>query len=100
MQMFESKDKPDWKALIEKQRQSGASVKKWCKQNQIKSSAFYYWQDKLFPKQLQKNSFTELNMRRPNAISLQARGVYIRIGNDCDPNWRKQLLTLFAGAAC
>ena len=89
-----------WKNLIEQQRQSGLSVDKWCLQNQIRSSTFQYWKDKLFSKQLQKNSFTELNVKRPDAISLQAQGLYIRMGSDCDPNLRKQLFALFAGLPC
>lgn len=92
--------KLEWKNLIEQQRQSGLSVDKWCLQNQIRPSAFYYWKDKLFPRQLQKSSFTELNMKRPDAISLQARGLYVRMGSDCDPHLRKQLFALLAGLSC
>ena len=96
-----SKEKQlEWKGLIEQQRQSGLSVKKWCRQNQIRFSAFYYWQDKLFPRVLQKESFTELNTKRPQTLSLQAQGLYIRMGSDCDPHLRKQLFALFAEATC
>lgn len=96
-----SEDKQiEWKNLIDQQGRSGLSVKKWCQQNQIRPYSFYYWKDKLFPKQLQKTSFTELNMNRPDAISVQARGLYIRIGSDCDPHLRKQLFALFAGISC
>ncbi len=90
----------EWKNIIEQQRQSGLSIDKWCRQNQIAPHNFHYWRDKLFPKSLQKSSFTELNMRRPDAISLQARGIYIRMGNDCDLNLRKQLFALFAEVSC
>ena len=92
--------KLEWKNLIEQQRQSGLSVDKWCQQFQIRPSTFQYWKDKLFPKHLQKSSFTELNLKRPDAISLQGRGVYIRLGRDCDLNLRKQLFALFAEGAC
>lgn len=92
--------KLEWENLIEQQRQSGLSVDKWCLQNQIRPSTFQYWKDKLFPKQLQKSSFAELNMKRPDAISLQGRGVYVRLGQDCDLNLRKQLFALFAEGVC
>jgi hypothetical protein len=85
----------EWQELIQKQQVSGLSIQKWCSQNQIKFHQFCYWKEKLFPKQLQKSSFTELSMKRPDAISLQARGIYIRMGNDCDPHLRKQLFALF-----
>ena len=90
----------EWKSLIEQQRQSGLSIKKWCEKHQIHPNTFHYWKDKLFPKQLQKSSFTELNMKRPDAISLHTRGLYIRMGNDCDPHLRKQLFAMFTGLPC
>ena len=89
-----------WKNLVEQQRQSGLSVDKWCLQNQIRPSTFQYWKDKLFPKRLQKSSFAELNMKPPNTISLQARGLYVRMGSDCDPHLRKQLFAVFADLPC
>lgn len=90
----------EWKNLIDQQGQSGLSVKKWCHQNQIRPTTFLYWKEKLYSKQLLKSSFTELNIKRPDAISLQARGVYIRLGADCDLNLRKRLFALFAEVSC
>ena len=92
--------KLEWKNLIEQQRQSGLSVDKWCRQFQIRPSTFQYWKDKLFPKQLQKSSFAELNIKRPDAISLQGRGVYVRMSADCDPNLRRRLFALFTEGLC
>ena len=92
--------KLDWKNLIERQRQSGLSIQKWCSQNQIPPYVFHYWKDKLFPKPLQKASFTELSVKRHNTISLQTRGLDIRIGSDCDNNFRKQLFALLVEASC
>ncbi len=83
--------KLEWKSLIEQQRQSGLSAEKWCQQRQIQSHTFHYWKDKLFPRPLQKSSFAELNMKRSDAVSLQARGLYVRMGSDCDPLLRLQL---------
>ena len=90
----------EWKEQVEKQQASGLSIEKWCLKNQIRPHTFHYWKDKLFPKQLQKSSFAELNMKRPDAISLQAQGLYVRMGRDCDPHLRKQLFALFAGLPC
>jgi hypothetical protein len=92
--------KLEWKNLIEQQRQSGLSVEKWCLREQVRPYTFRYWKEKLFQKPLQKSSFAELNMKRPDAISLQARGLYVRLGPDCDPNLRKQLFALFAEVSC
>jgi len=97
---FSEDQKLEWKQRIDQQRQSGLSIQKWCLQNQIQPHTFHYWKEKLFPKPFQKTSFTELNIKRPDAISLQAYGISIRIGSDCDPILRKQIFALFAGDLC
>ena len=89
-----------WKNLIEEQRQSGLSIKKWCQQQNLIPNTFHYWKNKLFPKELQTSSFVELKVKRPDEISLQTRGLYIQLGSDCDPVLRKQLLALFSEAVC
>lgn len=92
--------KLEWRRLIEEQRQSGISIEKWCQQQNLFPHTFHYWKDKLFPKQPQKTSFAELTIKRRDAISLQARGLHVRISSDCDPMLRTQLFALFAEAAC
>jgi hypothetical protein len=89
-----------WKNLIEEQRQSGLSIKKWCQQQNLVPNIFHYWKAKFFPKELQTSSFVELKVKRPNEISLQTRGLYIRLSSDCDPVLRKELLTVFAESTC
>ena len=86
-----------WKNLIDQQRQSGLSIDKWCLQNQIRPYIFHYWKAKLFPKRLQKTSFTELSIKHPDTISLQTHGLHVQIAADCDPHMRKQLFALFGG---
>lgn len=93
-------EKLEWKSRIEQQRQSGLSVDKWCLQNQVRPSAFQYWKEQLFPRELKKSSFVELKAKRSDTLSLQARGVCIRLGPECDLNLRKQLLALFAEGSC
>jgi hypothetical protein len=90
-----------WKNLIEQQRQSGLSIEKWCLQNQIHPHVFHYWKAKLFPRQLQKTNFTELNIKHsPDTISLETRGLRVRVAADCDPHMRKQLFALLGGWSC
>jgi nitrate/TMAO reductase-like tetraheme cytochrome c subunit len=90
----------EWKRLVEEQRQSGLSIQKWCQQQHLTLNTFHYWKGKLSSKELLSSSFVELKVKRPDEISLQTRGLHIRVSNDCDPVLRKQLLTLFAEAAC
>ncbi|OGN55769.1 MAG: hypothetical protein A3D96_01640 [Chlamydiae bacterium RIFCSPHIGHO2_12_FULL_44_59] len=42
--------KLEWNRLIEEQCQSGLSIEKWCRQQNLISHTFHYWKDKLFPK--------------------------------------------------
>lgn len=92
--------KQEWETKIGEQQESGLSINEWCLQNQVTKASFHYWKEKLNPKKLQKNSFTELSFKKSNAISLQACGISMRISSECDPHLRKQLFALFAEAAC
>lgn len=44
--------KQEWQNIILRQRQSGLSINRWCQENHIATSVFYYWQKKLFPSSL------------------------------------------------
>ncbi len=70
-----------WKERIQQQQASNLSIEKWCRQHQIRPHTFHYWKEKLFPKQLQRSSFAELNVKRPDAISLQAQGIYTQMNS-------------------
>ena len=89
-----------WRTLIEKQKQSGLPIRKWCLQNEVNPHTFCYWKARLFPKQLQKSSFIELKPKSSEAISLRARGFYIRMESSCDPHLRKQLFALIGELSC
>lgn len=98
-----SKSEESWlesKRLVEEQRSSGLSARKWCLQNQIHPSTFHSWVKKIPQQQLQKSSFTELVCKQSNEISLQMRGFSIHIGEDCDPALRKRFFNLLAEWAC
>ena len=100
MQRPASEDKKlEWNHLIKQQRLSGLSIEKWCLQNQIRPHTFRYWKEKLF-EPLQKSSFAELPIKRPDAVLFQIRGLHIRMDSDCDPGLRKQLFALLAEVAC
>lgn len=90
----------EWKGLIEEQSQSGLSVRSWCLQKKIPIYTFHYWKEKLFPAQLKKSHFAELKPRQAAAISIQAPGIFLRIGGDCNSVVRKQILAFFAEGVC
>ena len=95
-----SQNQDTWLARIEQQRQSGLSMKEWCRENNIPVSTFYYWNEKLFPRVLQKSNFTELAKKKPETVSLQARGLSVRIDSNCAPEIRRQLFLLFGEMPC
>ncbi len=97
---FSEDHQMEWKNRVEEQSQSGLSINKWCQQKQIPSTTFHYWKEKFSPKTFQKSSFSELHMKCPSVVSLQARGIHIRMGSDCDLNLRRQLFALFAEGSC
>ena len=47
-----------WKSLIEEQRQSGLSIKKWCQQKNLVPNTFHYWKERLSSKELQASSYS------------------------------------------
>ena len=47
----------EWNRLIEEQRQSGLSIEKWCRQQNLIPHTFHYWKDKLFPQGICMKNF-------------------------------------------
>lgn len=78
--------KLEWEATIRQQRESGLSIDKWCRQNQISSCSFHYWKDRLFPKkQLTRSCFTELPVDQGTGISIEYQGMRILVEKSFDP---------------
>src|SRR5438876_143349 len=100
MSQASEEKKLKWTNLIEQQRQSGLSIKMWCQEHNTPPSTFHYWKEKISPKQLERSSFTEMKRSRAETISLQAKGLYIRIGSECHFNICKQLFALLAEELC
>lgn len=90
-----------WRDRIKECRQSGLSVKAWCQQNGLKSSAYYYWVKRFKVSEQQEatdnNTFAEVILlpqsqsNSQNALPLKAElslsfGNYsISIPNGFDP---------------
>lgn len=90
----------EWKNLIEQQRKSGLSIEKWCLKNQIRPHTFHYWKEKLSPKPLNRSSFAEVSLKRNAALTIECRGLRLRIDNECDPLLRKQILLTLLDPSC
>lgn len=102
---FSNKKKQQWKEHILKQRESGLSIVHWCRQNHFIVRAFYYWQQKLFPKILDRSAFTEISDEN-NASSdkragvvIEYQGIFIHL-DSFDPSTLKQCLEVLKERKC
>ncbi len=85
--------KQHWKDIILQQRKSNLSIPVWCRQNAITVYTFYYWKQKLFPKNLNRSTFTELHEKEADSnLTLEYRGVSIRLGKNFDESLLKRCL--------
>ena len=75
-QAFSEEKKQQWKEDILKQRESGLSIEKWCRTNNIAAHTFHYWQQKLFPKILDRSTFTEISDEN---VTFNTRGAGITV---------------------
>jgi hypothetical protein len=93
--------KLEWEEKVRQQLESGLSIAKWCSQNQIVVHTFYYWKERLFPKnQLTRSCFTELPVSQGTGISIEYRGVRILIDKYFDPATLKSCLSALKGVSC
>ena len=88
---FSEEKRMQWKEVILNQRDSGLSINPWCHENNISTHTFRYWQNKLFPKVLDRSAFTEIqDDERSSATDLTDSGISI----DCH-GWRIYLKRQF-----
>lgn len=76
---FSSEKRQAWVERINAQQQSGLSIEKWCKKNQTAPYVFHYWKRRLFPKSIERSSFTELIDQKNCSIDIEYQNVHIRI---------------------
>jgi hypothetical protein len=87
----------EWEDKFRKQRESGLSIDRWCRENQVSHPAFYYWKERLYPKPLlARPNFVELPPSQGTGISIECRGVTIRLDRKFDRSVLKQCLDLLA----
>ena len=93
--------KIEWEAKIRQQRESGLSVDRWCRQNQVTLCSFHYWKNRLRPKtELTRACFTELPVDQGTGISIEYQGMRILIDKSFDPSTLRSCLTALRGIQC
>ena len=57
-----------WKARIEEAKNSGQTIKSWCKENNISKQQYYYWNGKINKKKGKKEQATPVFAKILTAI--------------------------------
>ena len=93
--------KQEWKDRIQKQHESGLSIKCWCEKNDVSSRVFYYWRFKLSQKtSLTRSQFTEITDSRDVGISIECNGVRIHLEKHFDALILKRCLSILKEIKC
>ena len=88
----------EWEEKFRQQRESGFSIYRWCRENQIPPHIFYYWKERLFPKSLTSHlSFTELSNAKTTGITIEYRNLRICLDKRFDLIVLKQCLSVLMG---
>ena len=90
----------EWVERIRLQNESGASVKQWCREHQVSSSAFYYWKGVLRQIPLERSSFTELSVASKSSIILEYHHLRIHLENDFDASALKRCFHVLKEELC
>ncbi len=103
--------KEKWRQIIKRYNESGLPVKKWCEENQVSATQYYYWLRVIREESLikagtlavtGKAEFAEIKPRReespPNhqgtCAVLRSNGNEIEILNGADPNTIEAILKI------
>ena len=90
-----------WEEKIRLRRESGLSIERWCRENQVSPHTFHYWKDRLFPKViLNRSCFTELADARASGISIECQGILIHLDKHFEPSTLKRFLAVLKEMKC
>ena len=74
---FSKEQRDEWKKKIQDQHKSGLSISQWCQKNEELTHRFYYWEQKLFHKQSEKDSFIEIT-EESSTVSSSDSGIEVK----------------------
>lgn len=92
----------DWEQKIQKQKQSGLSVSRWCRENQIPYNTFIYWKRRFVRvAPLERKSFVELaeNFSK-SGIQLECDGIRVNVEKDFDSSTLARCLQALRSFQC
>ncbi len=92
----------DWEQKIHKQKQSGLSVSRWCRENQVPYNAFIYWKRRfvrVVP--LERKSFVELaENSSKSGIQLECDGIKVIVEKGFDFSTLAKCLQALKSSRC
>jgi len=106
--------KQQWREKILKQRESGLSIKSWCRQNDIDIHAFRYWRNKfLLKSNIDQLTFKKVsqqktlsfklpiaNSRKRTEMTIEYQGAFIYIDRNVDISTLRKCLKALKEISC
>jgi len=89
-----------WEDIIYQQKASGKSISAWCRENQILARSFFYWRAKFFPKEINRDCFTELVENKNTDIKLEYLGISISLDENFNTEALKKCLKVLKEMSC
>lgn len=108
-QNYTSTTRCEWSNKVESWRQSGKSMKAWCRENQVVYTTFLGWCNRLKPNQnvnslpsSSKTQFVELKecLKDTSGISLECKGVVIHLTSEFNAALLKKCLAVLRDTSC
>lgn len=86
----------DWKRILERQAESGQPISVFCKENNLPTSNFYKYRNKLAPNKTSapfvKTTLINTKPLTLTQVLLTVGEVKLTINDNCSPNWLAQLI--------
>jgi transposase len=99
-----------WRAVLDRWRQSGLSVRAFCQAEGLSQPTFYWWRREILRRDTPKPAFLPVRVVREDAAQRAGRGIEVvlangrclRVGPGFDPQTLVQVVDLLeaGGAAC
>ena len=92
----------DWERTLQKQKQSGLSVSRWCKENQVPYHTFIYWKRRFVRvTPLERKSFVELSENpSKSGIQLECDGIRVNVEKGFDSLTLARCLQALRSSQC
>ena len=81
-----------WASHIERQRQSGKSVKAFCAEEGLKVWQFSYWRGVIHPTKTEPKGFVEVKVKCGGGVVVEVNGCRIEVERGFDPELLRQVV--------